>query len=265
VDGVKPQAAKGFAGDLPKVAPGVDTRIRPLVALRAMRVLLEDPDDTSQVFQIIRALTGRSFLRLFARVMADPVGREILEARRSLLPVLSDRERLRSLPEGTLGREYARFMDAERITADGLEEASQVVRRVEFVDDRVRCLSDRLRDMHDLGHVVTGYGRDLVGEAALLAFSYAQIRNRGVGFIVAIGYLKFWSEGEREVLPVIRQGWRRGRAASLLPAADWESLLARPLANVRRELRIDPPVVYVALRSQAGEAAAAAAVITSVE
>ena len=164
---------------------------------------------------------------------------------------------MRALPEGTLGREYARFMDAERITADGLEEASQAVRRVEFVDERAHCLSDRLRDMHDLWHVVTGYGRDLVGEAALLAFSYAQIRNRGVGFIVAIGYLKFWQEGQRDVLPTIRQGWRRGRKAALLPAADWEALLALPLVEVRRRLRIDDPPAYVALRSQAASAAVA--------
>jgi ubiquinone biosynthesis protein COQ4 len=229
--------------------------IRPLEAARAMRELIADPDETSHVFRVIRALSGRSFERLFARVMSDPVGSRILEEQRPLIPVLSDRERLRAMPEGSLGREYARFMDAERITADGLEAAS-LMDRVNFYDDRARCLSDRLRDMHDLWHVVTGYGRDLVGEAALLAFSYAQIRNRGVGFIVTMGTLKLWREGYRYVVPVVLEGWRRGRRAAFLVAADWESLLARPLDEVRRELRVGAPPRYEPLPSSAQQQAA---------
>ena len=36
-------------------------------AARAMRRLIDDPDDTAQVFRIIRALSGSSFERLFQR------------------------------------------------------------------------------------------------------------------------------------------------------------------------------------------------------
>ncbi len=212
-------------------------------AMRAMRRLIADPEDTAEVFRIIHCLSGRSFERLFARVMADPTGRRILEERRSLLAVLAERERLAALPRGTLGHAYAHFMESENLSAGGLEEAS-LVERTEFYDDRAECLSDRLRDMHDLWHVVSGYGRDLVGEAALLAFTYAQTRNRGVGFIVLMGALNFWREGHRRVLPVIWHGWRRGRRAAFLPAADWEALLGEPLDVVRAKLRIDEPPRY---------------------
>jgi ubiquinone biosynthesis protein COQ4 len=230
--------------------------VRPLAALRLMRQLVNDPDNTSLVFEIVSALSGRGFERLFDRVMADPTGARILEERRSLLPVLDDRERLRVLPEGSLGREYALFMDAERISAGGLAEAS-LVTRTEFYDDRAKCLSERLRDMHDLWHVVTGYGRDLVGEAGLLAFTYGQTRNRGVGFIVAMGALKFWQVGRRDVVRVVLEGWRRGRRAAFLPAADWDAMLERPLERVRRELRIELPPAYEAVFSADAEAARA--------
>jgi len=50
-------------------------------------------------------------------------------------------------------------------------------------------LRNRMRDTHDLWHVVTGYKGDLVGEASLLAFLFAQTRNPGVGFIVAVALL----------------------------------------------------------------------------
>jgi ubiquinone biosynthesis protein COQ4 len=144
-------------------------------------------------------------------------------------------------------------MDAEKISADGLAEASQMAAPRNEVPHRLgpegEVLGERLRDMHDLWHVVTGYGRDLLGEASLLAFSYAQTRNRGVGLIVAVGLYKLWRGGAREAAELVRGGYRRGRRAALLPAADWEALLARPLDEVRRELRVGPVPTYTPLRS----------------
>ncbi len=225
---------------------------RPLqlkVAMRAMRALIDDPDDTAQVFRIIRALSGNSFERLFQRVLTDPVGSRILGERRDILPVLQDRDRLRQLPEGTLGREYARFLDQEGISAEGLVEASDGFDDSVFLDDRAELLSRRLRDIHDLWHVVTGYQRDLFGEVALLAFTYAQIRNGGIGFIVLIAMLKEWREGYRDGLALSRGAYFRGRRAGFFAAADWEALLERPLAEVRRELGVTELAPYTPLFS----------------
>ena len=38
-------------------------RMRPLTALRAFQKLIRDKEDTAQVFEIMRALTGRSDAR----------------------------------------------------------------------------------------------------------------------------------------------------------------------------------------------------------
>jgi ubiquinone biosynthesis protein COQ4 len=227
--------------------------VRPIEALRALRALLASPDDTAQVFRVIRALSGRSFERVLDRVLADPTGRRILEERRSLLPALADRARLRALPDGTLGREYARFMDAEAISAEGLLEASRSPEPEpeHRLGAAGQVLGERLRDMHDLWHVVTGYGRDLFGEAALLAFTYAQTRNRGIGAIVLVGLWRMWRGGAREAAALVRRAWWRGRRAAFLPAADWEALLELPLDEVRRRLRVGPPPTYTPLRSTA--------------
>jgi ubiquinone biosynthesis protein COQ4 len=230
--------------------------IQPLEAVRALRALVSNPDDTGQVFRVIRALSGRSFERTLARVQADPTGRRILDERRRLLPVLADRARLRALPEGSLGRAYARFMDAEAISADGLVEASKTPEPLpeHRLGPDGQILGERLRDMHDLWHVVTGYGRDLFGEAALLAFTYAQTRNRGIGAIAAVGFWRMWRGGAREAATLVRRAWWRGRRAAFLPAADWEALLELPLDEVRRRLRVGPPPVYTPLRSAAASA-----------
>jgi len=234
-------------------------RARPLEAVRALRALVANPDDTAQVFRVIRALSGRSFEGVLRRTQADPLGARILAERRSLHPLLADRDRLRALPEGSLGREYARFMDAEQISANGLVEAS----RADAPEDEHRLgpeaavLGERLRDMHDLWHVVTGYGRDLIGEAALLSFTYAQTRNRGIGAVVAVALYKLWRAGATDAVALIRGAWRRGRAAAFLPAADWEALLELPLDDVRGRLRVGPVPHYEQIRSPSAPAAAA--------
>lgn len=229
--------------------------IQPLVAVRAMRDLLADPDDTALVFRIIRALSGNSFERLYQRVLADPQGSIVLNERREILPVLQDRDRLRALPNGTLGREYARFLDREGISAEGLVDASEEHEDDKiFLDERARCLSNRLRDTHDLWHVVTGYQRDLFGEHALLAFSYAQTRNPGIGFIVVMAAIRRWREGEKNVIPLAWEGYRRGRRAAFFVAADWEGMLAMPLDEVRRLLKVEEPPVYTPMFSAAAMA-----------
>lgn len=235
---------------------GVTRRpIQPLVAASAMRTLVGDPDDTAQVFRIIRALSGDSFERLYQRVLADPGGGRVLAERRAILSTLTNRDRLRQLADGTLGREYLRFVEHERITAEGLVDVSgEDDDEGHFLDERAKVLSRRLRDTHDLWHVVTGYQRDLFGEAALLAFTYAQTRNGGIGFIVMIALLKQWQEGHREAMRLTWGAWRRGRRAAFLPAADWEGLLAMPLDQVRRELRVTDLPTYTPMFSAAAPA-----------
>lgn len=229
--------------------------LEPGVAFRAMRTLLGDPDDTAQVFVIIRALTGASFERLYQRTLRHPIGRIVLDEKRDILAVLKDRDRLRAMPEGSLGREYARFVDREGLTAEGLVEASNEDQDDRhFLDARARVLSARLRDTHDLWHVVTGYQRDLFGEHALLAFSYAQTRNHGIGFIVMMAAVRRWRDGHRDVLPLAWQAYRRGRRAESLVAADWEGLLEKPLAEVRRVLHVEEPPDYTPLFSAAATA-----------
>jgi ubiquinone biosynthesis protein COQ4 len=233
-------------------------RIRPLVAWRALRALLADPDDTARVFDVIDALSGRTGERLFERFRRTPSGARILAERRDLLAVLTDRERLLALPDGSLGRSYAEFMGREAISADGLVQASLEGGRgpdPQLPAER-RLVGTRLRDQHDLWHVATGYGRDLLGEAALLAFTFAQTRNPGIGAIVALAYWKA-GRGLPWARSFLREAWRRGRRAAWLPAQDWEALLSRPLDEVRAELRLGAPPSYPEVRSSGAPALAA--------
>ena len=229
-------------------------RIRPLDALRAMRGLLRNPDDTALVFEIIEALSGRTRTKVFDRFRRSESGQRLLAARPNLLARLTDRAALLALPPGTLGRTYGEFMSREQISADGLVEASEDWLRNDIPAER-RWFADRLRDTHDLWHVVTGYGRDLIGEASLLAFTYAQTRKPGIGFIVAVAYFK--ARGiNSPARRLLREGYRRGRRAAWLPGVEWEALLDQPLARVREQLGVGDPPVYEPVRSEGAPALA---------
>jgi ubiquinone biosynthesis protein COQ4 len=226
-------------------------------AWEGIRALIADPDDTSQVFKIIQALAGNSQERQFRRFLDSPHGPTILAENRQIVDRLSDRAYLLSLPEGSLGRAYADFTAREELSPDGLVGASETIERD---DEETPCprrllFGARVRDTHDLWHVVTGYGRDLFGEAALLAFTYRQIRNRGIGFIVLVAYLRAGGEFKQERV-LIRDGYRRARNAAWLPGADWEALLERPLDEVRDTLGVAPVGDYPVLRSEAAPALA---------
>jgi ubiquinone biosynthesis protein COQ4 len=227
----------------------IDTRMHPFQAAKAVRRLLSNPDDTGQVFVILRAMRGRSGFKIFRRFQSSATGAAVLAERRQLLHTLQDRTGLLALPAGSLGRAYLDFMLQENLTADGLVESSENTGDEGLAPD-ARLFRERMRDMHDLTHVLTGYGRDPLGELSLLAFIYAHTRNPGMAMIVLMGMAKTLREPHgRVVRRAIIQGWRNGRKARWLPEQDWEALLAQPLDAVRRQIGVAAPTRYLEMAS----------------
>ena len=186
--------------------------MRPLVALRALQKLVNDPEKTDQVFVIIKAMSGNSHEQTFNRFIKTDIGKRILSEERNLLSSLTDRKNLQTHATGTLGHAYLGFVEREQITADGLVEASQLDDTVQ--SPTFRLFSERMRDQHDLWHVITGYGRDTFGEACLLAFTYAQTRNRGLGIIALVGMIKIQKELGSGVRKAIWQAYKAGKRAA---------------------------------------------------
>jgi len=222
--------------------------IRPRDALRALRKLLANPEDTAQVFAIIEALSGKNGVRSLERFRRTAHGRTLLRERPDLIQLLRDKETLRKLADGTLGREYVRFLESEGISADGLLQASMDGRRrdASTLPPDLEFFRSRMRDTHDLWHVVTGYKGDLIGEASLLAFSFAQTRNPGVGLIVGMALLR---GKEPSVRRLILRGFLRGARAEWLPSTPWEELLPLPLDEVRARLNVGALPHYVPFRA----------------
>jgi ubiquinone biosynthesis protein COQ4 len=214
-------------------------------AFRLLREVIRNPDDTDKVFEFFEAVGGNEGARAFERLVADPEGRRLLAARPRLVEALADEARLAALSEDSLGGWYLRFMRSRGFAPSGLLEARErgAGKRV-GEDAEHEWFYDRINVMHDLWHVVTGYGTDELGESALLAFSHAQIPNRSFPLLLAGAvYMgpKSWDFAWPRYL---WSAYRRGRRAKLLTAAPWEELLALPVPVVREKLGIGPAALW---------------------
>ncbi|HYC75578.1 Coq4 family protein [Brevundimonas sp.] len=227
-------------------------RLEPLAALRAFGRLVRDKEDTAQVFEIMRALSGRSIARGYDRMLKTMEGGRQAFLREELAHKLDDPVWLARFEPGTVGAAYREFREARGFTAEGLAaEARKVVTHTD-AQHPVIWYSRRLRDVHDVWHILTGYHTDALGEACVVAFSYAQTGNWG--FALIGGGAAHEIRREDRTIPARRavlQAWRNGRAARWLPGLDYEALFAEPLEAARARLNIRPPTVYEAVPAEA--------------
>ncbi len=223
-------------------------RLEPLRALHAFRKLIRNKEDTAQVFEIMRALTGRSMGRGYNRMLKTMEGGRQAFLREELAHKLDDPVWLGRFEPGTVGAAYREFREARGFTAEGLADEARKVAPLVDAQHPVIWYSRRLRDVHDIWHVLTGYGTDALGEACVVSFSYGQTRNLGFAFI-GWGAAR---EIQREArsIPARRavfQAWRNGKAARWLPGLDYEVLFGQPLEAVRTRLNIRPASIYQAV------------------
>ena len=222
-------------------------KFRPFKALGHFRKLIADKEDTEQVFHIFECLPRKGFVPDAKAFIDSDVGQRLMASEPYLPTILDDHDVLKALPVGTVGRTYVDFMQREGLSAAGLvaESAKMRAGRPVFTD-QMQWYADRLRDTHDLFHILTGYGRDALGEQCVLGFTYGQNRNLGNFFIAYLGGLELRRrvKASAPVMSAIRQGQRHGSAAQSIVQQDIRALLAEPLDAARARMNIGTPTLY---------------------
>jgi ubiquinone biosynthesis protein COQ4 len=238
-------------------APFERPRLKWGLALKALRRLLADKEDTGQVFEIMRALNGDSIGRNYRRLLTTPQGGRLAYERVEMAPRLMDDVWLDGFAPGTVGAAYRTFIRSENISAEGLADISrQNLPRAELPHPYA-WFGRRTRDSHDLWHVLSGYHRDGLGEACLVAFSYAQTRSLGWAVIAVGAALRSRRGPKYPYVRAIWQGYQRGRKAGWLAGEDYEQLMFEPLEAARRRLRLTPPTTYDSIPAAARDGAIA--------
>jgi len=225
----------------------------PVRAWKALRRLLADKEDTAAVFELMRALAGQAIPRGYARLISTPEGGRIAYEREEFADRLSDRAWLESFGPGTVGAAYRDFIAPRGLSAEGLADESRKVADTEIdAAHPFAWYGRRIRDIHDVWHVLTGYGTDGLGEACLVAFSYQQTKS--LGFAVIANAARREARKENTGYPhaaAIAEGFRNGKTAAWLPAIDYPTLFAEDLDAARERLRIPRPVIYESIPPEA--------------
>ena len=175
-------------------------------------------------------------------MLSDPTGRRILRDRPRISSSTLSMTYLRTLPENTVGRAYADWLDREGVSPDTRD-------TVKYIDDE-ECayVMQRYRECHDFYHAVTGLPIVVEGEVALKAFEFANTLLPMTGLsMFAVTRLK---PKERERFWKIYLPWaiKNGMGAKEVVNVYWEEQLERDVNMLRAELGIEKPVDLRSIR-----------------
>ncbi|MEO2167355.1 MAG: Coq4 family protein [bacterium] len=169
-----------------------------------------------------------------ALALGDPQADAMLKSR--YLSPSPDVEELSSLPGGTLGREFARYLVDNELDANLLRESAFIGAHRARGED-VGYLAERGFQLHDLFHVLTGYDTTPLGEVRVVSFTVAQIPAPYPAMIIATRPLQmvlYRPELLPPVMDAISEGWSLGRRAKPLMGVHWEEYWERPLSDLRQ-------------------------------
>jgi ubiquinone biosynthesis protein COQ4 len=223
------------------------TGMRPLKAWRHFRKLVANKEDTEQVFHISEALKSRKSHEQAWAFIRSADGQRYLESEFDIPATLDDHANWADCGPNTVAAHYVAFMKREGLSAAGLvAESEKYMPPEKRLGDLTEWYFERVRDTHDLFHILTGYGRDPLGEAALLGFTYEQNYNRGILFIAyaAAWHMKKVSGTRAPLFGAIAEGRRLGRAAKKLVHMDVEKVMRMDIAEARAMLNIGRPEIY---------------------
>uniref|UniRef100_A0A3B3UKJ5 Ubiquinone biosynthesis protein COQ4 homolog, mitochondrial n=1 Tax=Poecilia latipinna TaxID=48699 RepID=A0A3B3UKJ5_9TELE len=207
-----------------------------LLAVGSGVAALQDPYRHDMV-AVLGETTGHlALINLRERMKNDPEGYTILTERPRIRLSTLDLEKMASLPDGSFGREYLRFLEENKVTPDSRAE-------VKFVDnEELAYIMLRYREVHDLLHTLLGMPTNMLGEVAVKWFEAAQTGLPMCALGAVLGPLRLNASRLQSLFtslgPWALQNGRRARCVlSIFYERRWE----QSLEDLRRELNIEPP------------------------
>ena len=197
----------------------------------AFLALVRNPQKTEKIFKM--ADSGRRSnqelgMLAMKATLENPEFRSLwVESHNPLIEIAS----LRQFQKGTFGRAVADFLDQNDFTPNGFPKLD--------TEAPLDYLSNRMRQTHDLWHVLTGYGPSVPDELALQAFTLAQVGSPLSALIIAAGILHLLLYRPLDVTETfsgIIEGFKRGKACKPLATMRLESFWSSDLTLLRSDL-----------------------------
>jgi ubiquinone biosynthesis protein COQ4 len=206
---------------------------------RFLRCTPDDPEFESLVVLFNVNVNCVRYQELARELMGSDEGRRLLEDRPLPGAAPHDAATLAELPKDSLGESFARFCGQRGIKPLHFEAC-------ETPADYVAAW---LRAIHDVEHVVTGYGTDPLGEAELQMFNLSSLGTRSALMAIPRMFPILVRRQRGSLDSVCRRlgaAYLRGRKARSLALFRFDEHWATPLARVRELLNLATPDAAVA-------------------
>lgn len=173
--------------------------------------------------------------RLRDRMLTSPDGRRILRDRPRITSKTMSLEKLRQLPENSVGRTYAMWLDREGVTPDTRD-------AVKYIDNEEEAyVMQRYRECHDFYHAVVGLPVWVEGEIALKAFEFANTGLPMTGLSLA-AIVRLKPEQRRRIFETyLPWAFSNGSRSRDLINVYWEEELETDVDELRARLGIEQP------------------------
>jgi ubiquinone biosynthesis protein COQ4 len=210
-----------------------------LMAIKGAINLFRDPTKTASVYDIEDGLRHTKATQLALEfVKSDPAVAQIIAQRYTPPPL--DLDALLALPTDSLGYSYAAYIKESNFDPN-------FYRNIEVKDD-ISYVMLRLRQTHDLWHIVGGFSTDVAGELGLKSFELAQTHRTMSLILLTGGLLSTLTKSPADldkILECVALGYRSGAKAKPLLAQKWEEQWSKSLSDWRQELGIEIATVYI--------------------
>ncbi|KAM4634653.1 ubiquinone biosynthesis protein COQ4 homolog, mitochondrial [Polymixia lowei] len=195
---------------------------------------------------VLGETTGHlSLINLRDRMRNDPEGYIILTERPRIRLSTLDLNKMASLPDGSFGREYLRFLENNRVTPDSRAD-------VKFVDnEELAYVMQRYREVHDLLHTLLGMPTNMLGEVAVKWFEAAQTGLPMCILGAVLGPVRLNASRLQPLLTSLGP-WalQNGRQARCVLSIFYERRWEQNLEDLRQELNIEPPPISLTATRQ---------------
>ena len=195
----------------------------------ALLKIATNPNSTASAISMADRLRDLGLLDAEERkLMSDAASAEVIKQRKMMGRI--DLLKLNTLPEASLGRIYSSHM-----LSLGLD--PEFYKNIPIVDN-VTLGMMRLRQTHDLWHVMTGFDTSVPGELGLQAFMMAQTASPLAPLLIGGRLLTTVIKDPKEVpliLDSVARGWLLGKNSKPIFAIDWEKHWETPLLDLQIE------------------------------
>ena len=195
--------------------------------------MMFNPEGTQSVFEmedgLLKSESSQELLRFTSK---DPAVDAMIKER--YLQPVPDTVSLGKLPKNTLGYKYFYHLDSMGFDPD-------YYRKIDVQND-IDYVMMRIRQTHDIWHVVTGFDTHPLGEIAIKAVELAQTHRPMAAAVCAGGVFRYMLKEPElfsDCLESIVAGYHMGLQSKALLSMKWEELWDRDLDDLRERLGVE--------------------------